>query len=70
MPRLWIRWGAWGPAITDGRSIAQFPSIEDQIDFIISGTNASEPYGVNGCCQAQRADDACHDPNSNKGILY
>jgi mono/diheme cytochrome c family protein len=40
--------GAWGPAITDGRSIAQFPSIEDQVDFIISGTNASEPYGVNG----------------------
>jgi len=40
--------GAWGPAITDGRSIAQFPSIEDQVNFIIAGTNASEPYGVNG----------------------
>ena len=40
--------GAWGPAITDGRSIAQFPSVEGQVDFIISGTTASEPYGVNG----------------------
>ncbi len=40
--------GAWGPAITDGRSIAQFPSIEEQVDFIIAGTTASEPYGVNG----------------------
>ncbi len=40
--------GAWGPAITDGRSVAQFPSVEDQVDFIIAGTNASEPYGVNG----------------------
>jgi mono/diheme cytochrome c family protein len=40
--------GAWGPAINDGRSIAQFPSIEDQVDFIIAGTNANEPYGVNG----------------------
>ena len=40
--------GAWGPAITDGRSVAQFPLVEDQVAFIISGTNASEPYGVNG----------------------
>ena len=40
--------GAWGPAITDGRSVAQFPFVEDQVDFVIAGTNASEPYGVNG----------------------
>jgi mono/diheme cytochrome c family protein len=40
--------GAWGPAITDGRSVAQFPLVEDQVDFIIAGTNASAPYGVNG----------------------
>jgi mono/diheme cytochrome c family protein len=40
--------GAWGPAITDGRSIAQFPSLEGQVDFIIGGSNTSEPYGVNG----------------------
>ncbi len=40
--------GAWGPAITDGRSIIQFPNFDDQVDFIIEGTNASQPYGVNG----------------------
>ncbi len=40
--------GAWGPAITNGRSITQFPSIEDQVDFIINGSSASQPYGVNG----------------------
>ena len=40
--------GAWGPAINDGRSIAQFPSVEEQVAFIIAGSNASEAYGVNG----------------------
>lgn len=40
--------GAWGPAITNGRSITQFPSIEDQVGFIIEGSNAAQPYGVNG----------------------
>ena len=40
--------GAWGPAITDDRSITQFPDIEDQVDFIVEGSDASQPYGVNG----------------------
>ena len=40
--------GAWGPAITDGRSIIQFPDLEDQVDFIIVGSDAAQPYGVNG----------------------
>ncbi len=40
--------GAWGPAITDGRSIIQFPNIDDQVTFIIDGSAASQPYGVNG----------------------
>jgi len=40
--------GAWGPAITDGRSVTQFPNLEDQVGFIIEGSNASQPYGVNG----------------------
>ncbi len=40
--------GAWGPAITDGRSVTQFPDIGDQVDFIIEGSDASVPYGVNG----------------------
>ncbi len=40
--------GAWGPAINDGRSVAQFPVFEDQVDFIIRGSTANEAYGVNG----------------------
>jgi mono/diheme cytochrome c family protein len=40
--------GAWGPAINDGRSVVQFPSLEDQVDFIIKGSIANEAYGVNG----------------------
>lgn len=40
--------GAWGPAIYDGRSLVQFPEIEDQIDFIVTGSQEGEAYGVNG----------------------
>ena len=40
--------GAWGPALTDGRSVVQFPDAEDQVTFIIGGSNLAEKYGVNG----------------------
>ncbi len=40
--------GAWGPALEDGRSVVQFPDPEDQIQFIIRGSQANESYGVNG----------------------
>jgi mono/diheme cytochrome c family protein len=40
--------GAWAPALTDGRTLVQFPDEQDHIDFIINGANASERYGVNG----------------------
>ncbi|MDJ0962090.1 MAG: cytochrome c [Acidimicrobiia bacterium] len=40
--------GAWGPALTGGRSVVQFPDAEDQITFIIRGSNLAEDYGVNG----------------------
>lgn len=40
--------GAWGPSLTDGRTLVQFPNIEDHIDFIINGSNWAENYGVNG----------------------
>jgi mono/diheme cytochrome c family protein len=40
--------GAWAPALEDGRSVVQFPDVEDQLDFIIGGSNLAEPYGVNG----------------------
>ncbi|MDJ0497972.1 MAG: c-type cytochrome [Acidimicrobiia bacterium] len=40
--------GAWAPALTDGRTLVQFPDEQDHINFIINGANASERYGVNG----------------------
>ena len=40
--------GAWAPALTDGRTVVQFPDEQDHINFIINGANASERYGVNG----------------------
>ena len=40
--------GAWAPALTDGRTVVQFPDAEDHIDFIISGAVASDEYGING----------------------
>ena len=40
--------GAWGPALSDGRSLIQFPDIDDQISFIISGSQNAVGYGVNG----------------------
>ena len=40
--------GAWGPALTGGRSITQFPNPEDQVEFIIRGSVLAEAYGTNG----------------------
>ena len=40
--------GAWGPSLRDGRADIQFPSIEDQIAFVESGTDNAVKYGVNG----------------------
>jgi len=40
--------GAWGPALFDGRAEIQFPNIEDQIGFVMSGTDNAVKYGVNG----------------------
>jgi mono/diheme cytochrome c family protein len=40
--------GAWGPALWEGRAVVQFPDTDDQVDFIIKGSNLGENYGVNG----------------------
>jgi mono/diheme cytochrome c family protein len=40
--------GAWAPALTGGRSVVQFPDVEDQVDFVIRGSNLAEAYGTNG----------------------
>lgn len=40
--------GAFGPSLQGGRSITQFPDFEDQLDFIIKGSENGKQYGVNG----------------------
>ncbi|MBU1226334.1 MAG: cytochrome c, partial [Actinobacteria bacterium] len=40
--------GAFGPSLRGGRSITQFPEFEDQLDFIIEGSENGKQYGVNG----------------------
>jgi mono/diheme cytochrome c family protein len=40
--------GAWGPSLRDGRADTQFPDIQDQIAFVVSGTDNAVKYGVNG----------------------
>lgn len=40
--------GAWGPSLVNGRSEIQFPDIQDQIMFIISGSVHARKYGLNG----------------------
>jgi mono/diheme cytochrome c family protein len=40
--------GAWAPALTQGRTVIQFPNEEDHISFIIDGAEASAEYGING----------------------
>lgn len=40
--------GAFGPALTDGRSVTQFPDIQDHYDFIVNGSVNAQAYGLNG----------------------
>jgi mono/diheme cytochrome c family protein len=40
--------GAWGPSLVDGRAVVQFPNIDDQVTFVITGTENAKRYGVNG----------------------
>jgi mono/diheme cytochrome c family protein len=40
--------GAWGPSLVDGRSEVQFPEVEDQVTFVIEGSEDAKQYGVNG----------------------
>jgi mono/diheme cytochrome c family protein len=40
--------GAFGPSLRGGRSIVQFPDFEDQLDFIVNGSENAKQYGVNG----------------------
>ena len=40
--------GAWGPSLRDGRADIQFPDIQDQIAFVMAGSDNAVKYGVNG----------------------
>ncbi len=40
--------GAWAPALAEGRSVTQFPDAEDQVAFIIRGSDFGVNYGLNG----------------------
>jgi mono/diheme cytochrome c family protein len=40
--------GAFGPSLRAGRSLVQFPDFENQLRFIIEGSDSGKQYGVNG----------------------
>ncbi|MBI5157068.1 MAG: c-type cytochrome [Acidimicrobiia bacterium] len=40
--------GAMGPSLREGRSVVQFPSIDDHYDFVVKGSTNGVRYGVNG----------------------
>lgn len=40
--------GAFGPSLREGRSTVQFPDLEDQLAFVIRGSQNGQAYGVNG----------------------
>lgn len=40
--------GAWGPSLVDGRSVVQFPEMQDQVAFVVEGSQDATQYGVNG----------------------
>lgn len=40
--------GAWGPSLLDGKSVRQFPDIEEHFNFIARGSQQAVNYGVNG----------------------
>lgn len=40
--------GAWGPALFDGRTVIQFPSVEGHVDFVMNGSENYQKYGING----------------------
>jgi mono/diheme cytochrome c family protein len=40
--------GAFGPNLTNGDTVRQFPNVTDMIDFITAGSQFEKPYGVRG----------------------
>jgi mono/diheme cytochrome c family protein len=40
--------GAFGPSLTDGATLNQFPDIESHIEFVKTGSQYAKPYGTRG----------------------
>ena len=40
--------GAFGPNLTHGDAVRQFPDLEDQLDFIMTGSDFGKAYGTRG----------------------
>ena len=40
--------GAYGPNLTGGSEIRQFPALKDQVDFVTNGVDAGKGYGTGG----------------------
>lgn len=40
--------GAWGPSLRNGKALVQFPDAQDQIDFVVEGSQEAVNFGVNG----------------------
>lgn len=40
--------GAYGPNLTDGTTVRQFPTVESHVEFITIGSEEGQPYGRNG----------------------
>jgi mono/diheme cytochrome c family protein len=65
--------GAYGPNLTNGSELRQFPSPQDQIDFITKGAEFGQPYGTRGIgqmCPAQQVGDTACTAGPGGGMPY
>jgi mono/diheme cytochrome c family protein len=54
--------GAYGPNLTNGDTLRQFPDRSDQIDFVTKGAEFGKPYGVRGIGNQAPAVRTSEDP--------
>jgi len=40
--------GAWAPSLLDGRAESQFPDLDEQVAFVVTGSDNGVRYGING----------------------
>jgi mono/diheme cytochrome c family protein len=56
--------GAYGPNLTNGAEVRQFPDPADHIDFVSKGAEFGKPYGVRGIGNQAPAIRSGEDPGS------